>query len=106
MMFELATGDFLFEPQSGTKFSKDDDHLAQIVELLGVFPRHFSITGKKSKHYFTSKGSLRRIKRFHYWPLKSVLMEKYKYKEAEALAYNDFLMPMLDYDVYKRATAQ
>ena len=27
-LFELLTGDFLFEPRSGPKFSKDDDHLA------------------------------------------------------------------------------
>ena len=29
-IFEMLTGDFLFEPRDGPKFSKDDDHLAQI----------------------------------------------------------------------------
>jgi serine/threonine-protein kinase SRPK3 len=28
MLFELITGDFLFEPRSGDNFDKDDDHLA------------------------------------------------------------------------------
>lgn len=28
MIFEMATGDFLFEPRKGDKFGKDDDHLA------------------------------------------------------------------------------
>lgn len=33
-------------------------------------------------------------------------MEKYKVKEAEALALTDFLMPMLNYYPERRATAQ
>jgi serine/threonine-protein kinase SRPK3 len=28
MMFEMATGDFLFEPRKGKNYGKDDDHLA------------------------------------------------------------------------------
>jgi serine/threonine-protein kinase SRPK3 len=28
MLFELFTGDFLFEPRKGHHFSKNDDHLA------------------------------------------------------------------------------
>lgn len=30
MIFEMLTGDFLFEPRKGPNFSKDDDHLAQV----------------------------------------------------------------------------
>jgi hypothetical protein len=29
--FELATGNYLFEPQSSASYSRDDDHLAQII---------------------------------------------------------------------------
>jgi len=28
MIFEMITGDFLFEPRKGQTFDKDDDHLA------------------------------------------------------------------------------
>lgn len=38
MLFEVATGDFLFEPRSGKNYGKDDDHLAQMMELLGRMP--------------------------------------------------------------------
>jgi len=31
MIFELATGDFLFEPRKGESYSKSDDHLAQVI---------------------------------------------------------------------------
>ena len=28
MLFEMLTGDFLFEPRKGPNFGKNDDHLA------------------------------------------------------------------------------
>jgi len=41
MLFEMLTGEFLFEPRKGSTFGKDDDHLAQIAELLNKFPKNF-----------------------------------------------------------------
>ncbi len=76
MMFELLTGDFLFEPRKGDTYSKNDDHLAQIIELLGKMPKKFAVAGKYSKKYFSKNGSLRRIKGLQHWPLRNVLMEK------------------------------
>ncbi|KAJ1968341.1 serine/threonine protein kinase, CMGC, partial [Dimargaris verticillata] len=32
LVFELLTGDFLFQPRSGRRYTKDDDHLALMVE--------------------------------------------------------------------------
>ncbi|ESK86626.1 serine threonine-protein kinase srpk2 [Moniliophthora roreri MCA 2997] len=34
MEFSLRGGDYLFDPASGQKYSKDDDHVAQIIELV------------------------------------------------------------------------
>jgi hypothetical protein len=31
MIFEMLTGDFLFEPRKGANYSKSDDHLAQMI---------------------------------------------------------------------------
>jgi len=41
-----------------------------------------------------------------YWPLHTVLHEKYKFKLEEAIALADFLMPMLNWDPEKRASAK
>jgi serine/threonine-protein kinase SRPK3 len=49
MLFEMLTGDFLFEPRKGSTFNKDDDHLAQIAELLNKFPKEFCLTGTNSR---------------------------------------------------------
>ena len=106
MIFELATGDFLFEPRKGETYSKNDDHLAQIIELVGKMPKNFALSGDYSLKYFNKKGKLRRIKNLTYYPLVTVLTEKYHFKEKEAKALSDFIMPMLEYYPNKRATAR
>jgi hypothetical protein len=56
--FELATGDYLFEPHSGEYYSRDDDHIGHIIELLGDIPLHVAFSGKYSDGFFTKKGWL------------------------------------------------
>jgi serine/threonine protein kinase len=34
MAFELATGDYFFELSPGDNYSRDEDHIAHIIELL------------------------------------------------------------------------
>ena len=106
MVFELATGDFLFDPRKGDTYSKNDDHLAQIIELAGKMPKNFALSGSNSMKYFNKNGKLKRIKKLVYYPLIKVLTEKYHFKENEAKALNDFIMPMLEYYPNKRITAR
>ncbi|KAL9947737.1 hypothetical protein ACHAQF_001348 [Verticillium nonalfalfae] len=105
MTFELITGDYLFDPQSGTKYGKDDDHIAQIIELLGPFPKSLCLSGKWSQEIFNRKGELRNIHRLRHWALSDVLREKYHFKEEEAKRIADFLGPMLELVPEKRANA-
>jgi len=106
MLFELATGDFLFEPRKGETFSKNDDHLAQIIEAVGKMPKNFALSGFDSYKYFDKNGKLKRIKKLIYYPIKDILVKKYNFKEKEAKAFSDFLMPMLEYYPDKRASAR
>ncbi|KAI3400747.1 hypothetical protein diail_1956 [Diaporthe ilicicola] len=105
MVFELITGDYLFDPQSGTKYGKDDDHIAQIIELMGPFPKSLCLSGKWSQEIFNRKGELRNIHRLRHWALPDVLREKYHFKEEEAKRIADFLVPMLELVPEKRANA-
>lgn len=91
----MITGDYLFDPQSGTKYGKDDDHIAQIIELLGPFPRSLTMSGKWSQEIFTRKGELRHIHRLRHWALPDVLREKYHFSREESERIADFLIPML-----------
>ncbi|KAJ9649635.1 serine/threonine protein kinase, CMGC [Coniosporium apollinis] len=105
MVFELITGDYLFDPQSGTKYGKDDDHIAQIIELLGPFPKSLCIAGKWSQEIFNRKGELRNIHRLRHWALPDVLKEKYHFNVEDAKKIADFLLPMLELLPADRANA-
>jgi len=120
MAFELATGDYLFEPHSGEEYSRDEDHLAHIIELLGPIPRHIGLGGKYSREFFNKKGyhrkgeetdpdfigELRHITKLRPWGLYDVLTEKYEWNREEAEVFTSFLTPMLDFNPEQRATAE
>lgn len=46
--FELLTGDYLFDPRGSDEYSRDEDHLAHIIELLGSIPPHNIFAGEFS----------------------------------------------------------
>ncbi|THW14473.1 serine/threonine protein kinase, CMGC family [Aureobasidium pullulans] len=105
MVFELITGDYLFDPQSGTKYGKDDDHIAQVIELLGTFPKSLCVSGKWSQEIFNRKGELRNIHRLRHWALPDVLREKYHFSVEESKRIAEFLLPMLELQPADRANA-
>ncbi|KAL3448359.1 kinase-like protein [Aspergillus insuetus] len=105
MVFELITGDYLFDPQSGTRYGKDDDHIAQVIELLGPFPKSLCLSGRWSQEIFNRKGELRNIHRLRHWALPDVLREKYHFSLSDSMAIADFLLPMLEVLPERRANA-
>ncbi|XP_055855059.1 SRSF protein kinase 3-like isoform X3 [Episyrphus balteatus] len=105
LAFELATGDYLFDPHAGENYSRDEDHLAHIIELLGTIPPSVIFRGKHGLKYFTSYGGLRNITKLKPWSLLNVLIEKYDWDPIEAKKFADFLMPMLEYNPIIRASA-
>jgi serine/threonine-protein kinase SRPK3 len=105
MVFELVTGDLLFDPHEGDGYDRDEDHLAQMQELLGRLPRGIALGGKYSSELFNRKGELRNIRRLKFWDITAVLVDKYRMDPAQAARLSDFLTPMLQFDPAKRATA-
>ncbi|KAF3455133.1 hypothetical protein FNV43_RR05581 [Rhamnella rubrinervis] len=103
--FELATGDVLFDPHSGENYERDEDHLALMMELLGMMPRKIALSGRYSREFFNRYGDLRHIRRLRFWPLNKVLTEKYDFSEQDASDLADFLIPILDFVPEKRPTA-
>ena len=77
--FELLTGDYLFDPHPGTRYNKDDDHIAQVIELMGPFPRSIALSGKFSSDIFTRKGALS-------WPRtpRERSLTRLRYRRAQA----------------------
>ncbi|EKM60773.1 uncharacterized protein PHACADRAFT_246895 [Phanerochaete carnosa HHB-10118-sp] len=107
VVFELLTAEYLFDPQSqGELFGKDDDHCAQIIELLGTWPESVLWGGRYSREIFDSNGHLRYIRNLKPWPLRRVMVEKYGWLEKDAGVVCEFLLPMLDIDHHSRAHAR
>ncbi|KAF8199963.1 kinase-like domain-containing protein [Mycena galopus ATCC 62051] len=106
VIFELITGgDYLFDPAKGSRYTKDDDHMAQIMELMGEVPKNISLGGKYSSEFFNRRGELRHISKLRFWPLDLVLHDKYLFPKPEADALASFLTPMLRLNSDKRAKA-
>ena len=106
IVFELATGDLLFEPVNGPNYGKNDDQLAKFIQILGKMPKKLVLRGSNSNKFFNKSGKLQRIKEIKSINLKDILINKYYFKENEAQALTDFIMPMLEYYPEKRATAR
>jgi serine/threonine-protein kinase SRPK3 len=80
--------------------------MAQVIELMGNFPKKLALSGKYSQELFNRKGELRHIHKLRMWPLQDVLHEKYLMPRAEADILGNFLCKMLVLDPALRASAQ
>ncbi|KAJ3443544.1 protein kinase superfamily protein [Anaeramoeba flamelloides] len=107
LVFELLTGEILFAPNKGKTYSKDEDHLALIMETLGKIPKNMLLTGRNSKKLINQKnGELKNIKTLDFWSLEKVLIEKYNFNLKNAHEISNFLTPMFHYDTNKRISAK
>ena len=101
MVFELLTGDFLFEPKSGDGFTKEDDHLCQMIELLGPMPKTL-LRGKHASKFFSKKGTLLHIAAadMHDWPLQPILRvcpSTYTFSWMRACVLTLFVVPLCNH---------
>jgi serine/threonine-protein kinase SRPK3 len=106
LLFELVTGDNLFEPIKGKGYKKEDDLFAQMIEMLGQIPLEFLKESAVFARYFEEDGRLRCVKMLRDWPLKFVLIEKYGIVHDEAEALADFFKQLLSYVPSQRISAR
>ena len=113
LAFELATGDYLFIPKDASApnefFSKDEDHLALISELLGPLPTNLLRRGHWRKYYksTTKTDSFRHIKAadLDYKSLNNMLVKEYEWEASTADEFSSWLLPMLALLPEDRVTA-
>lgn len=81
MTFEMLTGDLLFNPKRDRNdvYGKNDDHIAQMMELLGIFPKTFSRRCSKFRKYFSLNGKLKRVPTLQQWSVRDFMIAKYGY---------------------------
>lgn len=105
LLFELLTGDYLFDPKDGAQFSKDDDHLAQMIELLGHFPpEQFLENCGLASRYFYGPQAMTKIKTLKYWSLANVFADKYKFDpfDNDLRLVSDLILKCLAFDPVDR----
>ncbi|KAI7789455.1 putative SRSF protein kinase 2-like [Triplophysa rosa] len=106
MAFELATGDYLFEPHSGEDYSRDEETYCTLTLLSANIPQ--KVTTLPAEVFWLQIGSsseLRHITKLKPWSLFDVLVEKYGWLAEDAGHFTHFLLPMLDMVPEKRASA-
>ena len=106
IIFELVTGEYLFNSTSSEDFCKNDSHLSKFIEICGKMPKNFVERGEYSKKYFDKNGKLIRMPEIRHISLKNLLVLRYHIKENEAQSLTEFIMPMLEYYPEKRISAR
>ncbi|CAD8200635.1 unnamed protein product [Paramecium octaurelia] len=106
IVFELLTNDYLFRPRKGKGFKKSEDHLAQMMEVLGKMNKKWALSGSNSREFFNKTGQLINIKELHPTSISKILMSDYGFSYYEANQIEDFLVPMLAFEPKKRVTAR
>ena len=79
IVFEIMTNNFLFKPKKISGIKKNEDHLYQMMEALGVMEKEFAISGKYSGEVFNKKGKLLNGNPKKIVPISRLLHEKYDY---------------------------
>ncbi|EDW66130.2 uncharacterized protein Dvir_GJ15853 [Drosophila virilis] len=106
LFWELATGEYLFEPNKWRgDASQDEVHVAHIIETCGPIPKELIERGEYSAEIFDADGQLLNIKNLDLHPLNKVLMERYNWSPNDATEFAEFLMPMLCTDPLRRVSA-
>ena len=77
MIFELITGDYLFNPKASDTYSRSEDHIALIHELIGAPELKWLQKAKKFRKFYTTHGRMKKITKHKIWGLENVLKDKY-----------------------------
>jgi len=105
--YELLTGEILFHPSKDDEFSRDEQHLYWLQELLGPFPKTMIQKSKRKNKFFDDDCRLKILKtcgEIERESLKKIFEDTTKFTREEIKELCAFLTPMLKYDPGKRAT--
>lgn len=92
MAFEMATGDYLFNP---SKADEEADHMAQIVGLLGRVPKQMA-TSKIAKRILKTNGTVRRLLvETKVRILGNLLVAKTNWEEHQRTEFIKFIQPII-----------
>lgn len=108
VIYELLTGEILFDPDRSKRNSKSRHHLYEIQRRLGKIPENILANCKKREIYFCKNGLLKGFRDVKMEPLWISLKDKLKDRKDisadEFYCLVDFLRQTFEYDPMKRPT--
>eukprot|EP01061_Rhynchopus_euleeides_P044493 TRINITY_DN780_c0_g2_i3.p1 TRINITY_DN780_c0_g2~~TRINITY_DN780_c0_g2_i3.p1 ORF type:complete len:540 (+),score=162.79 TRINITY_DN780_c0_g2_i3:40-1620(+) len=103
IVFELMTGDFLFDPKRQKEVEMDIYHWMLFRQILGDVPEPLSKSnGKYANRFFDSTGQFRYPSSLPATPLHQLIQMKYSMEPQASQRLADFLLPMIEFDPTKR----
>lgn len=107
VLYELITGEMMFEPDKDENISRDRYHILDMIQLLGPIPNELLNKSKRKEAFFKSNNLLKYKNYINYFPLSKVLQVKTKsnpnfYDTEDFYMLCDLLYKMLSYDPKNR----
>jgi len=104
LAYELATGDYLFNPTYSDDNDRDIEHLNLFTKYLGELPRYFQRRGKYANSYYRNN-RLIRVNVGRESSIYELLTYKKKWPSQIADLFANFLEMLLNLDPAKRPSA-
>eukprot|EP01064_Diplonema_japonicum_P009918 TRINITY_DN17329_c0_g1_i1.p1 TRINITY_DN17329_c0_g1~~TRINITY_DN17329_c0_g1_i1.p1 ORF type:complete len:844 (+),score=178.61 TRINITY_DN17329_c0_g1_i1:359-2890(+) len=102
IVFELLTGDFLFDPKQQKDMNIDIYHWMLFQQVLGPVPRSFSTSpASHTSDYFTTSGDFKH-NALPQTTLPDHIMRKYGFKLPASTSLSAFLLPLLHFNPSER----
>ena len=105
-IFELLTGNFLFKPSGRSTEPKNEEQIALMIATLGPIPKKITKEGIWSRAMFNKNGKLLNCKVPEAYPIAAILEEEYDFSAQDAKEIEEFLKPMLEWEIEKRISAK
>lgn len=103
-VYELLTGECLFNPKKGKFYGCNDDHIASIMEVIDTDLSCY----KESEVYqdYFKDDQLQYISNVKPISLKKILIRNHYFTRVDATEWSEFIMSMLAIDYRKRPSAR
>lgn len=107
LIFELLTGEILFDPKKTRDLNRDRIHIKEIYEKLNEIPLFMKNNCERNKVFFKKNGLLKGINNLESNSLKSILNNKFKNNLPlnEINLMSDFLYKLLKINPEERPSA-
>ena len=110
VLYEMLTGELLFNPSKSRRFNRDRQHLYDMQTMLGPIPQHIIDGSLKKRIFFKHNGLMKGASSIEYIPFEKELLYRIKknnrfVSDDEIGLVIDLINKMLEYDPVKRPTA-